>query len=187
MINTARIALIAQDGSHLDTFYKALQELDLKIKPTAEQAHQLQVDGDLVVDFDTQIDLLSLDDSKLSSLIADYELEDVLGVVVLLDNASAENLALVPPLWGVLRIGEPHLATIVVVPDDSDDDAPHRQDEVRLDLDLMMDEDPLFFYTTLDAETCRELLVALLDEAVRLRDEYAIEANNILDILLDDE
>jgi hypothetical protein len=184
MTDAQRIALIAPDDPILDEFRAAVAALDAQAAPRADREHHLRIDDDLLIDFSQQIDLNDAGRRPVDSFIEHYDISDVMAVLVLFENADEKRLKSVQSLVAALRIRAPHLPVYFAIPDDPDES---REDEIRLACDMMVDEDPLFLFTVLNADTVRELLMGLLEEVRTVNEDYATEANNILDILLDYE
>lgn len=184
LMDAQRIAVIAPTGTVLDTFRAAVAALDEQAAPAADTPHHLRIDDDLIVDFSQHIDLDAAGRRPVDTFIEHYDLNDAMAVLVIFETADEKRLKSVQGLVAALRIRAPHLPVYFAVPDDPADP---REDEIRLACDMLMDDDPLYLYHTLNADAVRELLMGLLKEVTVVNENYATEANNILDILLDYE
>lgn len=183
-MNVGRIAVIAPGDELLEQFYAAVRVVDEQTPPASEMDYHLTVDEALTVDFSQHIELAEVGKHPVEGFTETFGLDDAMGVLVLFESAEERRLNSVQQLIAALRVRAPHLPVYFAVPDDP---TTSREDEIRITSDMMLDEDPIHLYTSMDTDTVRDLLVKLMNEVARVNDEYAAEANNILDILLADE
>ncbi len=179
---THRIRILASDVSLVRAFYNAVQALDEIISPTSHQQQHLAVAGDFEIDMSQWLDLYSLGPIDVLGFAAAHQLEADLGVVMLLDTTDEAVLNTANRVYQAVR-NHAHIPTLV---------AAHcadmeSEDITRFGVDLLLDEDPVFCYDDFSAESVRQMLIRLLDEVVLVRDEYALEANDLLSMLLDED
>lgn len=178
------IAVIAPMGQLMEDFRAAIAELDKRAAPAADLPDHLRLDDDLLVDFSKHIDLAVAGRQPVDTFIEHFELQDVMAVLVIFESAEERRLKSVQALVAALRIRAPHLPVFFAVPDDPQNS---NEDAIRLACDMLMDEDPLYLYETLNVDNVRDMLAGLLKEVTVVNEDYATEANNILEILLDND
>lgn len=180
-ITTHRIRILSSDVARVEAFYDAVRALDEIISPTSNAPQHLALAGEFDIDMSQWLDLYTLDEIDLKTFADDYDLHADLGIVILLGDPNEEELAIANRIYQAARVYA-HVPTLIAAhcPDTLSEDT------ARFGVDLLLDDDPIYCYDYFSAEHIRQMLIRLLDEVVRIRDEYPLEINDLLTMLLDE-
>lgn len=179
---THRIRILSSDIALVKAFYDGVGALDDIISPSHASHQHLALSGDFEIDLSEWIDLHSLGEIDVPTFAETHDFKPFLAVVIVLDTPDDDMLAMANKVYQAVR-NYAHIPTLIAAkcPD------VESEDTTRFGVDLLLDEDPVYCYDEFSAEHVRQMLIRLLDEVVQVRDEYALEANDLLSMLLDEE